>query len=142
MRAEARPPTVQQGHEQPPTRHVRCLRSSAHRRRARRGGEPSLRARPRRPFALPDAAGRIVELGKLRGGRLCRLLGFVVRPVQARSFPWMSEMAAHKYGPKGLTIVAINVDKKREDAQRFLTLAPASSPSSTTRPGPRPWPST
>jgi cytochrome c biogenesis protein CcmG, thiol:disulfide interchange protein DsbE len=41
-----------------------------------------------------------------------------------RSFPWMNEMT-RKYGAKGLTIVAINVDKKREDAEKFLKLAPA-----------------
>ena len=41
-----------------------------------------------------------------------------------QSFPWMNDMQA-KYGPKGLTIVGINVDKKREDADKFLTGTPA-----------------
>ena len=41
-----------------------------------------------------------------------------------RSFPWMNEMA-RKYGSRGLTIVAVNVDKKREDAEKFLKMAPA-----------------
>ena len=36
-----------------------------------------------------------------------------------------TQSMADKYGASGLTIVAINVDKKREDAQRFLELAPA-----------------
>jgi peroxiredoxin len=36
----------------------------------------------------------------------------------------MNEMQA-KYGPKGLTIVGINVDKKREDADKFLSGTPA-----------------
>ena len=30
-----------------------------------------------------------------------------------------------KYGPQGFTIVAVNVDKKREDAAKFLALTPA-----------------
>lgn len=41
-----------------------------------------------------------------------------------QSFPWMNEMQA-KYGPKGLQIVAVNVDSKREDADRFLASSPA-----------------
>ena len=41
-----------------------------------------------------------------------------------RSFPWMNEMN-RKYGSQGLAIVAINVDKKRDDAMRFLSDTPA-----------------
>lgn len=40
------------------------------------------------------------------------------------SFPWMNEMQA-KYGAQGLTIVGINVDKKRADADAFLVDTPA-----------------
>lgn len=40
------------------------------------------------------------------------------------SFPWMNEMHA-KYAAKGLRIVAINVDQRREDAERFLAQVPA-----------------
>jgi len=40
-----------------------------------------------------------------------------------RSFPWMGEMQK-KYGDGGLTVVAINVDKKREDAAKFLAATP------------------
>ena len=36
-----------------------------------------------------------------------------------QSFPWMNEMQ-RKYGGKGLQIVAINVDAKRADADKFL----------------------
>ncbi|MBL8309218.1 MAG: TlpA family protein disulfide reductase [Burkholderiales bacterium] len=36
-----------------------------------------------------------------------------------QSFPWMNEMQA-KYAARGLQIVAINVDAKRADAERFL----------------------
>src|SRR5262245_2302185 len=35
------------------------------------------------------------------------------------SFPWMNDMQA-KYADKGLMIVSVNTDKKREDAEKFL----------------------
>lgn len=41
-----------------------------------------------------------------------------------QSFPWMNEMQA-KYGDKGLTIVGVNTDAKREDADKFLVNTPA-----------------
>lgn len=40
------------------------------------------------------------------------------------SFPWMNSMQA-KYGAKGLQVVSINVDAKREDARKFLAANPA-----------------
>lgn len=41
-----------------------------------------------------------------------------------QSFPWMNEMQA-KYGSRGFTVVGINVDQKREDADKFLAGTPA-----------------
>ena len=41
-----------------------------------------------------------------------------------QSFPWMNDMQA-KYGPRGFSIVGINVDQKREDADKFLMTTPA-----------------
>jgi len=41
-----------------------------------------------------------------------------------RSFPWMNELQ-RRYGDRGLTIVAINVDKNAADAARFLERNPA-----------------
>ena len=41
-----------------------------------------------------------------------------------QSFPWMNEMHA-KYAARGLEIVAINVDAKQADAERFLATTPA-----------------
>ena len=41
-----------------------------------------------------------------------------------QSFPWMNEMQS-KYGAQGFTVLAINVDQKREDAQMFLKDTPA-----------------
>src|SRR5262245_36267509 len=40
------------------------------------------------------------------------------------SFPWMNAMQ-DKYGPLGLTIVAVNLDAERSDADRFLATMPA-----------------
>ena len=41
-----------------------------------------------------------------------------------QSFPWMNEMQA-KYGPKGFVVVGVNLDSKREDADKFLAQTPA-----------------
>ncbi len=40
------------------------------------------------------------------------------------SFPWMNQMQA-KYGPRGLRVVAVNVDARRADADTFLSQVPA-----------------
>jgi cytochrome c biogenesis protein CcmG, thiol:disulfide interchange protein DsbE len=42
-----------------------------------------------------------------------------------QSFPWMNEMQ-QKYGPRGFSVVAVTVDRKREDADKFLASTPAS----------------
>jgi cytochrome c biogenesis protein CcmG, thiol:disulfide interchange protein DsbE len=75
-------------------------------------------------FVLPNAAGQNVDLDKLRGSVVYVDFWASWCGPCKRSFPWMNEMT-RKYGPKGLTIVAINVDKKRDDAEKFLKLAPA-----------------
>lgn len=41
-----------------------------------------------------------------------------------RSFPWMNQMS-EKYGDGNFTIVAVNVDKRPEDAAAFLEKSPA-----------------
>ena len=41
-----------------------------------------------------------------------------------QSFPWMDAMS-EKYGKNGLRVLAITVDKKREDADKFLKQANA-----------------
>lgn len=40
------------------------------------------------------------------------------------TFPWMNQMQA-KYGKDGFEIVAVNIDKKRPDADKFLAQIPA-----------------
>lgn len=41
-----------------------------------------------------------------------------------RSFPWLAQMH-EAYGASGLEIIAVNVDRSREAADRFLTRVPA-----------------
>ena len=41
-----------------------------------------------------------------------------------RSFPWLNSMH-HKYGPDGLQIIAVNLDKERALADGFLAEVPA-----------------
>lgn len=41
-----------------------------------------------------------------------------------QSFPWMNRMQT-KFGPQGLRVVAVNLDRQAADAQRFLAEWPA-----------------
>lgn len=79
--------------------------------------------KPAPEFALPGKQGTI-KLTDYRGK-------FVYLDFWAswcgpcrQSFPWMNEMQA-KYGKDGLAIVAVNVDQKREEAEKFLAQLPA-----------------
>jgi cytochrome c biogenesis protein CcmG/thiol:disulfide interchange protein DsbE len=76
------------------------------------------------PFELPTAAGETVALERLRGKVVYVDFWASWCGPCRRSFPWMNAMH-RKYGAQGLTIVAINVDKKRDDATRFLSEMPA-----------------
>ena len=76
-------------------------------------------------FALPTAQGETVSLEKLRGRVVYVDFWASWCAPCRRSFPWMNEMQ-QRYGDRGVTIVAINVDKRREDADRFLRQYPAS----------------
>lgn len=74
-------------------------------------------------FNLPTASGS-VSLDSLPGKVV--LVDFWASwcvPCKS-SFPWMSAMQ-ERYGPKGLAIVAINVDKSRKSAEQFLDKHPA-----------------
>jgi len=79
---------------------------------------------PAPAFALPDADGKTVALGSFAGQVV--YLDFWASwcgPCR-ESFPWMNEMQA-QYGEQGLTVLAVNVDRRQADAQAFLAKLPA-----------------
>ena len=76
------------------------------------------------PFALATAAGETIGLERLRGNVVYVDFWASCCGPCKRSFPWMNALQ-RKYGAKGLAIVAVNVDKKRPDAERFLAQTPA-----------------
>jgi cytochrome c biogenesis protein CcmG/thiol:disulfide interchange protein DsbE len=76
------------------------------------------------PFSLATAKGDTVALDRLKGQVVYVDFWASWCGPCKRSFPWMNELA-ERYGDKGFTVVAVNVDKKREDAERFLAATPA-----------------
>lgn len=79
---------------------------------------------PAPAFALRDARSGPVSLDALRGQVVYVDFWASWCGPCRRSFPWMNEMQ-RRYGGRGLTIVAINVDKNLADAARFLERNPA-----------------
>jgi len=79
---------------------------------------------PAPAFSLPAAQGGTVALEQLRGQVVYVDFWASWCGPCRRSFPWMNEMQ-QRYGGRGFAIVAINVDAKREDADRFLRQYPA-----------------
>ncbi|MEQ1883345.1 MAG: TlpA disulfide reductase family protein, partial [Burkholderiales bacterium] len=78
---------------------------------------------PAADFSLPTDTGS-VRLADLRG-KVVYVDFWASWCVPCRaSFPWMNDMKA-KYGDKGLVIIAINLDKEREMAKKFLAKLPA-----------------
>jgi cytochrome c biogenesis protein CcmG, thiol:disulfide interchange protein DsbE len=75
-------------------------------------------------FVLPTAGGESVALEKLKGRVVYVDFWASWCGPCRRSFPWMNEMQ-QKYGPRGFTVVGVNVDKRRPDAERFLVQTPA-----------------
>lgn len=81
------------------------------------------RGAPAPDFTLPGPAGK-VQLADYRG-KVLYLDVWASWCVPCRqSFPWMNAMLA-KYEAQGLRVVAVNVDRKPADAQRFLAQVPA-----------------
>jgi thiol-disulfide isomerase/thioredoxin len=78
---------------------------------------------PAPQFTLPGASGQ-VSLSALKGKVVYVDFWASWCGPCKQSFPWMNDMQA-KYGAQGLTIVGINVDKKRADADAFLASTPA-----------------
>jgi thiol-disulfide isomerase/thioredoxin len=75
-------------------------------------------------LALPTASGETVTLEGLRGKVVYVDFWASWCGPCRKSFPWMADMQK-KYGSSGFTVVAVNVDKKRPDAERFLQSTPA-----------------
>ncbi len=75
-------------------------------------------------LSLPTATGETVALDKLRGKVVYVDFWASWCGPCRKSFPWMADMQ-RKYGPAGLAVVAVNVDKKRPDAEKFLQTTPA-----------------
>lgn len=76
------------------------------------------------PFRLQDAQGATIALESLRGRVVYIDFWASWCAPCRRSFPWMGEMQL-RYGQRGLTVLAINVDRQREAAERFLAAVPA-----------------
>jgi cytochrome c biogenesis protein CcmG, thiol:disulfide interchange protein DsbE len=79
---------------------------------------------PAPALALPTASGETVSLEALRGKVVYVDFWASWCGPCRKSFPWMADMQK-KYGAAGFTVVAVNVDKKRPDAERFLQSTPA-----------------
>ena len=76
------------------------------------------------PFALTSVTGDTVDLSRLRGRVVYVDFWASWCAPCKRSFPWMNTLF-QRYGGEGLAIVAVNVDKRRTDADRFLRDVPA-----------------
>jgi thiol-disulfide isomerase/thioredoxin len=76
------------------------------------------------PLRLANAKGDTVALDALRGQVVYVDFWASWCGPCKRSFPWMNELQ-QRYGDKGFTVVAVNVDKKADDAERFLSQTPA-----------------
>jgi thiol-disulfide isomerase/thioredoxin len=79
---------------------------------------------PAPALSLPDGTGRPITLAAMKGKVVYVDFWASWCGPCRQSFPWMADLQ-RKYGPLGLEVVAINVDKKRADADRFLASTPA-----------------
>lgn len=78
---------------------------------------------PAPAIALPGLAGP-VQLEALRGQVVFVDFWASWCGPCKQSFPWLNEMQA-KYASRGLRVLAVNVDRQRDDADRFLAQVPA-----------------
>jgi thiol-disulfide isomerase/thioredoxin len=79
---------------------------------------------PAPDIALTDAAGKIVQLASLRGKAVYLDFWASWCAPCRQSFPWMNALQ-EKYAAAGLVVVGVNVDQKRDAADRFLAEVPA-----------------
>lgn len=78
-------------------------------------------------FTLADARGEPVKLPALRGSPVYLDFWASWCGPCVKSFPWMNEIQ-QRHGARGLKIIAVNLDQKRGDADRFLARVPAEFP--------------
>jgi cytochrome c biogenesis protein CcmG/thiol:disulfide interchange protein DsbE len=74
---------------------------------------------PAPPFSLTTADGKTMALADLRGRVVYVDFWASWCAPCRRSFPWMNEMQ-QRYGDRGFTVIAVNVDRRRADAEQFL----------------------
>lgn len=74
---------------------------------------------PAPPFSLTTVHGETIALTSLRGQVVYVDFWASWCGPCRRSFPWMNEMQ-QRYGDRGLTIIGVNVDRRRADAEQFL----------------------
>ncbi len=80
----------------------------------------ALAQKPAPAFTLPTLTGNgEISLSALKGRVVYVDFWATWCPPCRKSFPWMDEMQS-QYGPDGLTIVAISIDRNRELAERFI----------------------
>ncbi len=79
--------------------------------------------KPAPDIALPDSKGATVRLSAYKGQVV--LVDFWASwcPPCKASFPALDALS-HEYEPKGVVVLAINVDEKRHDADTFLNAYP------------------
>ena len=75
-------------------------------------------------FDVPAANGKPLRLADMKGRVVYVDFWASWCAPCKQSFPWMNEMQA-KYASRGLQVVGLNVDKKKEDADKFLAGTPA-----------------
>jgi cytochrome c biogenesis protein CcmG, thiol:disulfide interchange protein DsbE len=85
------------------------------------GGGAAEVGEPAPPFSLTTGRGETISLPDLRGRVVYVDFWASWCAPCRRSFPWMNEMQ-QRYGDRGLTIIAINVDRRRADAEQFLQI--------------------
>ena len=84
-------------------------------------------AAPAPAFSLPSREGKQVSLADLKGQVV--MINFWASwcgPCR-KEFPALDQIYA-KYKPMGFTLVAINVESEKSDAEKFLSATPASFP--------------
>jgi cytochrome c biogenesis protein CcmG/thiol:disulfide interchange protein DsbE len=80
-------------------------------------------AKPAPAFSLPTATGTI-SLDSLRGHVVYLDFWASWCDPCRKSFPWMNELQKN-FADKGLTVIAVDLDAKRESADKFLSTHPA-----------------